>query len=260
MPKDCGIFQRFLIIGLLAAVPARPETLTDVLDQTGRQVLQFWNYFSSVTCTEALTQSKIGPKGKVLFEQRETFDYLIMLQTAGMDISVDESRVEKARKASKGKVSLLETNGFSILATIFHPLYQSRYEFRRLADDAPQGRTLVRVAFQQIAQDHPLSVLLLREREYPLQWKGTAWIDPASWAVVRIQAGLGTSNMDSGLVRLDADVTYSEIAFNGSTRYWLPARAVIEAETKRQHWRNTHLFSNYRRFDVETEVKTAMPQ
>jgi hypothetical protein len=38
------------------------------------------------------------------------------------------------------------------------------------------------------------------------------------------------------------------------------ARAVVEAETKRQHWRNTHLFSDYRRFEVETQVKTALPQ
>jgi hypothetical protein len=93
-----------------------------------------------------------------------------------------------------------------------------------------------------------------------LQWSGTAWIDPASFAVVRIQAGVGTSLTDEGLLRLDADVTYSDVAFNGSTQYWLPYRAVIEAETRRQHWRNTHLFTNYRRFDVETEVKTATPQ
>jgi hypothetical protein len=65
---------------------------------------------------------------------------------------------------------------------------------------------------------------------------------------------------DMGLLRLDADVSYSDVTFNQSIRYWLPTRAVVEAETKRQHWRNTHLFSDYRRFDVETQVKTAMPQ
>jgi hypothetical protein len=255
----------FAGIALFSALPARsavnPDAdLSRLLDQIGRQTEKFWDYFSSVTCTETLTQSKIGDKGKVLFEQHETFDYLIILQASGMDIAVDESRVEKTHKATKGSASLLETNGFSIFTLIFHPLYQSRYEFRRLPDEVVGGRQLLRIAFHQMAEEHPLSVLQLREREYPLMWTGTAWIDPQSLAVVRIQAGLGNSMAETGLLRMDTDVTYSDVAFNESTHYWLPAKAVIEAETKRQHWRNTHLFGNYRRFEVETEVKTANPQ
>jgi hypothetical protein len=65
---------------------------------------------------------------------------------------------------------------------------------------------------------------------------------------------------ETGLLRLDADVTYSDVRFNETAHFWLPSKAVIEAETKRQHWRNTHLFSNYRRFEVDTQVKTANPQ
>jgi len=250
---------------LLSVFPARSAAIPDgdlrnLLDRIGRQTEKFWDYFSSVTCTETLTQSKIGDKGKLLFEQHETFDYLIILQASGMDIAVDESRVEKTHKATKGSASLLETNGFSIFTLIFHPLYQSRYEFRRLPDEVVGGHRLFHIAFHQMAEDHPLSVLQLREREYPLMWSGTAWIDPESLAVVRIQAGLGDSMAEAGLLRMDTDVTYSEVAFNETTHYWLPAKAVIEAETKRQHWRNTHSFGNYRRFEVETEVKTANPQ
>ena len=91
-----------LLLGLLAALPARPAAtlpagpaadlpLPALLERIGQQVEKFWQYFSSVTCTEALTQSKIGEKGKALFEQRETFDYLIILQASGMDLAVDET-------------------------------------------------------------------------------------------------------------------------------------------------------------------------
>lgn len=244
----------------LAESLARDLPLPQLLERVGKQVETFWNQFASVTCTESVTQDKIGEKGKVLFEQRESFDYLLILQASGLDLSVDESRVEKTVKTSKGKASLLDTNGFSIFTLMLHPLYQSRYEFRRLPDETLQGRPLLRIGFQQVSDDRPLSVLLLRERQYALKWTGTAWIDPASFEVVRIQAGLGNSMADMGLLRLDADVSYSDVTFNQSIRYWLPARAVVEAETKRQHWRNTHLFSDYRRFEVETQVKTAMPQ
>ena len=243
-----------------AESPGKDLPLPQLLEQVGKQVETFWNQFASVTCTESVTQDKIGEKGKVLFEQRESFDYLIILQASGVDLSVDESRVEKTLKTSKGKASLLDTNGFSIFTLMLHPLYQSRYEFRRLPDETVQGRPLLRIGFQQVSDDRPLSVLLLRERQYALKWTGTAWIDPTSFEVVRIQAGLGNSMADMGLLRLDADVSYSDVTFNQSIRYWLPARAVVEAETKRQHWRNTHLFSDYRRFEVETQVKTALPQ
>lgn len=234
--------------------------LPALLERVGQQVENFWSYFSSVTCTEELTQSKLGEKGKVLFTERESSDYLILLQASGTDLSVDESRVEKSHKTSKGNASLLATNGFSVLTLIFHPLFQSRYEFQRLPDEIGPDHHYFRIGFQQVSDEHPLSVLLLREQEYPLEWRGTAWVDPGSFAVVRIVAGVGTTMAERGLLRLDTDVTYSDVHFNETVHFWLPSRAVIEAETRRQHWRNTHLFSNYRRFDVETQVKTAEPR
>jgi hypothetical protein len=251
-----------VLVALLAAAPAKAadSALAAMLDHIGRQVEKFWSNFASVTCTEAVTQSKLGEKGKVLFVQHQTFDYLIALQSSGQDISVDESRLEKVHTGSKGKASLLETNGFGIFTLLFHPLYQSHYQFRQLPDEMLENHRLFRIAFEQVSRDHPLSVLQVRELEYPLQWRGTAWIDPVSWAVVRIQAGLGDSMADMGLLRLDADVTYSDVQFNSTTSYWLPARAVIDAETKRQHWHNTHLFTGYKRFTVDTDVKISAPQ
>jgi len=252
-----------MVAALLAAVPARAATavaLDDALERVGRQMQNFWSYFPSVTCIESVTQSKLGDKDKMLFVRHRTFDYLIDLRSSGLDIAVDESRVEKPRTASKAKMPLLDTAGFSIFSLIFHPLYQSRYQFRRLADDSSQERGFLCISFQQVARDHPLSVLRLRELEYPLEWRGKAWIDPASWAVVRIQAGLGDTLADMGLLRLDADVTYSAVRFGDQTVYWLPDRAVIDAQTKRQHWRNTHVFAGYKRFAVDTDVKIAAPK
>ena len=180
-----------------------------------------------------------------------------MLRSRGLDLMVDESRVETARAQSKKDASLLETNGFSLFTLIFHNMYQSRYRFQQLPDEPVEGRRLLCLGFQQVSNDHPLSLLHLRNRDFPLEWKGKAWIDPASAAVVRIRAGLGDSMADMGLLRFDSDVSYSGIRFNGSETYWLPTRAEVEAQTKSQHWHNTHLFTNYKRFSVETDVKIA---
>jgi hypothetical protein len=64
---------------------------------------------------------------------------------------------------------------------------------------------------------------------------------------------------DMGLLKLDADVAYSDVQFTGGVDYWLPQSAIIDAETKRQHWRNTHLFSDYKRFTVDSDAKIMGP-
>lgn len=261
--RQFSVLLGTVALALLTALPgktAEVPPLSQMLDHIGQRVEKFWNYFSSVNCTERVIQTKLGDRGKVLFERRETFDYLILLQSHGMDISVDESRVEKTHAGSKGNMPLLETNGFSIFSLIFHPLYQSRYQFSRAPDDLTDGRRLLCIAFKQVSRDHPLSVLRLRGQDYPLEWRGMAWIDPASLEVVRIQAGLGDSLADIGLLRLQADVTYSDIHLSGAAEYWLPVRATIEAQTKRQHWQNTHVFSDYKRFSVDTDVSISAPQ
>ncbi len=85
-------------------------------------------------------------------------------------------------------------------------------------------------------------------------------MDPDSFAVLRIDATLANP-MDDVLLQLHADVTYDAVKFAGAAPvFWLPVKAVIEAATKRQHWRNTHVFAGYRRFNVETEVRTADPK
>lgn len=251
----------FAILSGASAPAASPVPLATTLDRVGQQVQNFWNYFPAVTCSEALTQTKLDGKAKTLYEQKASYDYLVLLQSAGASISVDESRIEKDHKSSKGKASLLLTNGFSILLLVFHPLYQSSYEYSELPDETVDGRRLMRIGFRHVGGDRSPSALHLGDRDYPLEWKGTAWIDPSSYSIVRIETSLGSSLADVGLLQLNADVTYYGIHFDGAaSTYWVPARAVIEAATKRQHWRNTHLFSKYRRFSVETEVKTTSPQ
>lgn len=267
LPNGCGSIRCVLAALTILCLPPCSRAagggppLPTVLDHVAQQVSNFWNYFPAVTCTEQVTQDKLRDKGKPLFEQRTSYDYLILLHSSGTEISVDESRIEKGQKATKGKASLLLTDGFAILALIFHPIYQSSFQFKELADETQDGRRLIRIEFHHVAGSPSPSVLRLHEREYPLQWQGVAWIDADTYAVVRIQAGLGDSMQEVGLLELNADVTYSTTPFNGTgVAYWLPSRAVIEAATKRQHWMNTHVFSDYRRFNVETEVKTGTPQ
>jgi hypothetical protein len=258
-----GIVSEALLAALVA-LPARAGdamATSGLLEQVGRRVERLWNYLPAVTCTESVVQDKLNGKGKVLFERRSAYDYLILLQSSGTQISVDENRVEKERKQKKGDAALLSTTGFSILALIFHPIFQSDYEFRQLPDEMLDGKLMHRISFRHIKGTRSPSVLVVEDRKYPLDWRGTAWIDPASGAIARIDTGLEGPMDNLGLLRLDAQVTYTDIHFAGAPDvYWLPTLATVEAETKRQLWRNTHVFTGYRRFNVETNVTTEAPK
>jgi hypothetical protein len=54
-------------------------------------------------------------------------------------------------------------------------------------------------------------------------------------------------------------VSYGLVHFPSSSEvYWLPLQASVDVETKYQHWRNMHRFSDYKIFTVKAE--TTIPQ
>jgi hypothetical protein len=81
-----------------------------------------------------------------------------------------------------------------------------------------------------------------------------AYVDPQSGAVVKMSAGVGDSMVDVGLKTLSSEIEFAPVPFKDSKDvYWFPTQATVEVETPRQHWRNTHRFSQYKKFSVSTE-------
>jgi len=252
-------FLAFLFI-LRAAAAADPGPNTDWLQRTGKAVEKFWDQLQAVDCVESVDQQKLSPNGKTTFRQQSAFDYIAILELTGNDLIVDESRTPVRQPAHETKLPLLITNGFPTFEFIFHPFYQGAFEFSPPERVRVEGQDLLEVKFRHVRGAKSTSVLKLRQREYPVEWMGTAWIEPASSAIVRITAGLMTSMEDIGLKSMTADVRYSRVDFNGEQiSHWLPSSAVIEVETPRQHWRNVHTFDQYKRFavDVKTEIGKA---
>ena len=249
-----------ILLVLVAMSTAQSQTSLDqLLDRTGKAVSLFVDQLSDVKCTEQVKQEKLGKENKVELTENSTYDYLIILTNSGGDLSLDESRLAvKEAKQDKKNRSMLVSNGFSTLFLIFHPYYANSFQFAEAGEEVIDGRKLTRLTFQHIRGMRSPAALSIRGREYPLELSGTADIDPQSGAVVKMTADVGETMTDVGLKTLRSEIEFAPVPFKDSKEvYWFPLQATVEVETPRQHWRNTHTFSQYKKFSVSTEEQVA---
>ena len=248
------VFVAFSLV--IATVPtAAPQTVGDLLSRVNAQSAKLVSEFSNVQCTERVEQEKLRPDGKVQFKEESTFNYLLLLTNDGGDLSLQESRIAVHEpKPAKRNTPMLLSNGFATLFLVFHPAYSGSFHFTLAGEETVNGRMFEKIQFEHIPGMRSPAALALRGREYPLELSGTAWIDAASGAIAKIQAGIGDSLQDVGLKSLRSEIDFAPETFRTTKQtFWLPAVASVDVETPRQHWHNTHQFTDYKEFSVGTE-------
>src|SRR5579863_6869948 len=231
------------------------QRLNSLLARTADQTSVFLDQFSDVKCTEQVRQEKLGRDDKVLLKEDSTYDYLVILTNAGGELNLSESRLPvHEAKRDRRNTSMLLSNGFATLFLVFHPYYSAAFEFSLAGEEVLAGRTLQKISFRHVQGMKSPAALALRGREYPLELSGTAWVDPQTGSIAKIQAGIADTLQDVGLKALSSEIDFAPLKFSDSTQeYWFPTQARVEVETPRQHWRNLHQFTSYKKFSVSTE-------
>lgn len=232
-----------------------PQRLNDLLARTAGQTTTFLDQFSNVKCTEQVRQEKLGEDGRVELKEDSSYDYLVILTSSGGDLNLSESRIAiHEPKRDRRNTSMLLSNGFATLFLVFHPYYSAAFRFSMLGEELLDGRTFQKVSFEHIRGMKTPAALALRGREYPLELSGMAWIDAQTGSILKIEAGIGDTLQDVGLKSFRSEIDFAPLQFAGSRlQYWFPTQARVEVQTPRQHWRNVHQFSAYKRFSVSTE-------
>ncbi len=239
------------------AVAQAPD-VTTVLDRATRQVTTFLDQVSDVKCTEQVTQEKLNGSGRPEYTEHATYDYLVLLSGGDDQLQLNESRIPTRLDSNTKNLPLLISNGLSTLFLIFHPFYRSSFRFEAAGEDEIGGEHFLRVHFRHIEGSRTPAALAVRGREYPLDLDGIAWIDSTSGSIGRIETSLQNDMRDVGLRRLAVQVEYSTIHLPGwPQEFRFPVLASVDVETLRQHWRNVHRFSDYKRFMVDTEEKVS---
>lgn len=227
----------------------------DPVEMAQQQITAYLSSLADLHCTESVTQEKFAANGHLETKERAKYDYLIMMEGTGDDFQLNETRVEADSKKTKTSATpMLVSNGAATVLLVFHPYYRDSFKFEAGTAQIVDGKTLIPVHFEHIPGRRSPAALALRGREYPLDLEGTAWLDRATGQVAKIEAGLLRDMSDVGLRSLQVHVDYKPVQIGKSvSTNNLPTVAVVEVETPRQHWRNTHVFSDYKSFSTDAE-------
>ncbi len=238
------------------AAVAQSVVPVNLVDRAQKQVVTYVAKLADLHCTEDVVQEKLKPNGGTLLSSKSEYDYFLYMQGNSYDFQLSESRLEVGTQ-KPARQPLLLTNGFSTLLLVFHPYYRSAFEFTAGPAESLGGRSVIPVHFAHIKGARTPAALALRGREFPLELEGTAWLDSNSGQVVRMDAGLEHEMSDVGMKALRIRVDYQPSP-KASDSFMVPARAVVEVQTPKQRWRNTHTFRNYKLFSTEANQDPAV--
>jgi hypothetical protein len=229
--------------------------LSGLLTKTRAQVEHFTDQFSYLRYDDDVVEAKLKNNDKVAYRQEIVYDSLLRMSFDEGKLRVDEQRLVAKPPRRVETRPLLETYGFSTLEMVFHPYYESSFRFSDSGSDLQQGRTLKKIAFQHIPNTPSPILYQTLGPDRPLDLSGVAWIDSSTGDIYRIDAVISSGINDIGIKSIDASVVFQPVVLQDEqTPELLPIRATIDLETPRQHWRNIHRFSDYRKYRVAVNM------
>ena len=150
----------------------------------------------------------------------------------------------------------LITEGFVSAPLYFHPLYQGDSRFRYLGEELIAKRRTEVVAFAQKATARARELFTVRGGQQFALAQGIAWIDPADGQIVWMLKETASPALEIGLESQITQLNFGEVRFKGDTAaLWLPRQVKVETKLSGVVYRNTHFYSDFKQFSVQTEEK-----
>ncbi len=233
------------------AASATAAPATDPLSRARKQILDYFDKFSDMTCKETVTQLVLNRSGRTIYRENSTYDYQFQTTETNGNWKFVETREVRNQAFRDPARSLLVTTGFASLLLVAHPMYEASYTFEDDGTESLGGVSYDRIRFKPVAGTSSPASLRLRGKNYPLPLSGMLWVDRQSGGIVRLEATVDSGLSDIGLASMHSEVYFVQHQFHGSPiPEWVPESATIDVQTPRQHWRNLHHFTDYKRFEV----------
>ena len=141
--STASLLGAFVLLCLFTAGAARAQNedaLQQTLSKTRDLVVHFAEDYSYLRYQEDVVQQKLKNNDKVDYKQEMAYDSMIRMRFEDGRLRVDEQRLMDKRPRRVQARPLLNTYGFSTLAMVFHPYYESSFRFEQSGTDVLDGK------------------------------------------------------------------------------------------------------------------------
>jgi hypothetical protein len=243
------------------------DKLAEILNRVGETAVALFHDFAKIDCDERVYSetSWINRDTRSIGMSRKStirnLRYIIVPNPVGDILAFDEYRTDRSGKlldeADLTGPKKMITSNFALSWPYFSPADQRDNRYRYFGTQSLQKRECYVVGFaQKPGVAHSVSGFRQDDRFAALLVQGIAWVDERTFQIPRIRTWLLAPRTDIGLEVEDTLVDYSPIQPAGYGRaLWLPHDVTVTILFRRAYFRNTHRYSNFRLFRVESTIK-----
>jgi hypothetical protein len=194
----------------------------------------------------------------------QEFRYLMLARREGSAFTLVEYRTDlqgREEHPQERSKKFIKTTGFAAMPLFFGPLQQPWSDFRYLGRQKIGGNPTEAVAFAEHVD--PVAVMgrfLIGEASIPILLQGVAWIRTSDYQILKMRTDLLGPLPSAALKQVTTVVLFASTQFRDSpTAFWLPKEVMVEVEVGDYVFSNRHMYSDYRRFMVESVIKPDLP-
>jgi hypothetical protein len=235
-----------------------------LLERVGQTLTLLFHDFPRVACDEEVV-SEAYPKTPSLvrhMSQPRTFRYIVVPRPGDHVPAFEEYRTDlkgNPLKATHPSGLFMITSGYVSTCLFLSPSDQDYGRFRHFGIQTLRERECHVVGFaQEAARVHRTGTIRFGDKEVVVLVQGLVWIDSKTFQILRIATWLLAPRTDIGLDSQTSTVDFYPVRPKGFERVlWLPREVMVVMDYRGTRYQNTHHYSNFKLFRVESTIKPA---
>jgi tetratricopeptide (TPR) repeat protein len=239
-----------------------PCSLPTVLHGAGQRAEQLLNTLQKFNASERVEHYKLNAAGVPGPADVRSFDYIVSVShDAQGGFQMQEYRnggIVHAEQFPSG----IRTANLAEHGLIFHPLLAPGFHFTCEGLGEWKGHPTWLVQFEEKKNDlNPFRSYVINGFSYPLQLTGRAWIDAATYQVLRLESDLLKPVEKIHLTREHIAIEFASVKFRtGNQQLWLPQTAELYVEWNGRRFYRRHSFSNFKVFSTDSTEEVHGPK
>ena len=247
------------------------DQLPMVLEHVGQTVTLLFHDFPRIACDEVVSEAHpaqgvfFAPNGNYLPDMSETTErqklrYIVVPWPVGDVPAFEEYRTDlngKPFDASTFTGLAMIDSKYTSTCLYFSPADQRDNRFRHFGIQTIREPECHVVGFaQEPERVSRVNRFHVQGQTAGLLFQGLAWIDSETFQILRITTWLLAPRKDIGISSQTSTVDFYPVQPSGSDRVlWLPRDVTVELVYRGTQVRNTHHYSNFKLFRVESAIK-----